>query len=78
MVFVPFSELKIHSGKFLDLVDNGETVVITRHGRPVAQMGRFDPGAAYSVQKTWQRPVRRITIKGESLSTTISRLREED
>ena len=38
MVTVSLVEAKAHLSELLDKVENGETVVITRHGRPVANV----------------------------------------
>jgi antitoxin (DNA-binding transcriptional repressor) of toxin-antitoxin stability system len=38
MVTVTLVEAKAHLSELLDKVESGEAVVITRHGRPVAQM----------------------------------------
>ena len=38
MVTVSLVEAKAHLSKLLDKVENGETVVITRHGKPVANV----------------------------------------
>ncbi len=32
------SEVKTHLPRLLDRVEHGETIVITRHGRPIAQL----------------------------------------
>jgi len=36
-------ELKTHLSEVLDAVEHGQTVVVTRHGRPIA---RISPNAA--------------------------------
>jgi len=38
MVTVNVVEAKAHLSELLDKVENGETVVITRHGKPVANV----------------------------------------
>jgi prevent-host-death family protein len=40
---VPASEAKAHLARLLDEVEQGETVVITRHGRPIARIVREAP-----------------------------------
>jgi prevent-host-death family protein len=35
---IPASEAKTHLPQLLDAVERGETVVITRHGRPIARL----------------------------------------
>ncbi len=35
---VQASEAKTHLPQLLDAVENGETIVITRHGRPIARL----------------------------------------
>lgn len=38
MIKVSLSELKSHTGKYVDLAASEETVYITKHGRPVAKL----------------------------------------
>lgn len=38
MVMISLAQAKAHLSELLDRVENGEEVVITRHGRPVAQL----------------------------------------
>ena len=38
MVTVSLVEAKAHLSELLDKVENGETVVITRHGKPIANV----------------------------------------
>ncbi len=41
---VQASEAKTHLPRLLDEVERGETIVITRHGRPIARLSRTGPG----------------------------------
>jgi len=68
MVSTAFTEFRKHSAAFLDKVENGETVIITRHGRPVAEM--IPPASTFGV-KSWKRPALRLKIKGVSLSKAV-------
>jgi prevent-host-death family protein len=65
MISTAFTEFRKHSAAFLDKVENGETIVITRHGRPVAEM--VPPSSALE-SKSWKRPALRLKLKGISLS----------
>ena len=38
MIKVSLSELKSHTGKYVDIAADKETVYITKHGRPVAKI----------------------------------------
>ncbi len=37
-------ELKTHLSEVLDAVEHGQTVIVTRHGKPIAQIGPHDAG----------------------------------
>jgi prevent-host-death family protein len=43
MVRVTLVEAKANLSKLLDRIESGEEVVITRHGRPVAQLSSVSP-----------------------------------
>jgi prevent-host-death family protein len=68
------SEAKTHLPQLLDEVERGETLVITRHGRPIARLvperdkRREDIAAAIAEIKSERRGKGRITIE-EILST---------
>ncbi|MEJ7930258.1 type II toxin-antitoxin system Phd/YefM family antitoxin [Ramlibacter sp. AN1015] len=59
MRIVSLSEFRAHASEMLDLVEQGETVRILRHGKPVAELvpavaaGAAEPPA-------WKRPVEPI------------------
>jgi prevent-host-death family protein len=43
MITVNLAHAKAHLSELIDEVENGETVVITRHGRSVARIGPVEP-----------------------------------
>jgi prevent-host-death family protein len=43
MVTVNLTHAKAHLSELIDKVESGETVVITRRGRPVARIGPIEP-----------------------------------
>lgn len=49
MITVPVSDLKNRFSYFIRLAENGETIQITRHGKPVA---KINPGKEAEQQKT--------------------------
>ena len=68
---VQASEAKTHLPRLLDEVERGETIVITRHGRPIArivpEVSRRQAENAKAVEEL--RAVRRsIAARGASLS----------
>ncbi len=50
------SEFRAHASEMLDLVEQGETVRILRHGKPVAELVPVRPQEAGEVPR-WKRPV---------------------
>jgi len=75
-VQVGVRELKTHLSRYLDRVAGGEQIVVTEHGRPIAQLTRLDADvdrlaalvAAGTVrrptQATRRRPAERIVATG--------------
>jgi len=69
MKSVSFTDFRANASALFDEVERGETVIVLRHGKAVAEI---HPAAATSKKKpSWQRPGPRLTTKGEGLSTAI-------
>ena len=68
MISAAFTEFRKHTASFLDKVENGEIIVITRHGRPIAEIV---PPSGEVLNRSWQRPALRMKIKGISLSREV-------
>ena len=68
MVSTAFTEFRKRTAAYLDKVENGETVIITRHGRPIAEVIPASPARSLT---SWKRPALRLSIKGLSLSRAI-------
>jgi prevent-host-death family protein len=68
MVSTGFTKFRSHAASYLDKVEHGETVVITRHGKPIAEI--VPPSDAVA-RSSWKRPALRLAIKGVSLSKAI-------
>jgi prevent-host-death family protein len=71
---VTFTEFRKNASEMLDLVEGGETLCISRHGKTVA---RIVPDDATEHVPTWKRPGLRLKIPGVSLSQAIIDERNE-
>jgi prevent-host-death family protein len=66
---IDLSEAQEHLSQLLDDVEHGETIVITRHGRPVALLvpdavaKQADAAAAVAAIKAFQENSGRITVE---------------
>ena len=69
MTTVTLTEFRSHASGMLTRVEHGETLVILRHGRPIAEVsptareGRTHP--------SWKEPALRLTAQGAALSSAI-------
>jgi prevent-host-death family protein len=69
MTSVTLTEFRSHASGMLTRVENGETLVVLRHGRPIAEVC---PVTRESDQlPSWKRPALRLTAKGAALSSAI-------
>jgi prevent-host-death family protein len=68
MVSAASTEFRKRTAAYLDKVENGETVIITRHGRPVAKV---IPELPAGNLPSWKRPRLPLSIKGVNLSRAI-------
>lgn len=69
-------EAKTHLSQLLDEVENGATITITRHGRPVARLSPAEPVVTRDVDeviRSWEeyRKRERITLGGLSIREMI-------
>lgn len=71
MKAVTSTEFRKKVFSFLDQVENGERVLVTRHGRVVAELSPPDHATAPS----WKRGGPRLPISGAALSAAILRER---
>jgi len=76
MKTVTLTEFRSHVLGMLTDVEHGETLVVLRHGRPIAQVSPIK--ADEKRQPSWKRPALRLTAKGEGLSSAILEEREHE
>ncbi len=68
-----FSELRRRAKKYLDDVEQGDTVRVTRRGRVIAKIVPADD----ETKPTWKKPAVRIVIPGTEISKMILNDREK-
>lgn len=56
MHIIPLSEFRANTAAMIDLVEQGETVRILRHGKPVAELVPVQVQAAAKVPR-WKMPI---------------------
>jgi antitoxin (DNA-binding transcriptional repressor) of toxin-antitoxin stability system len=59
----------------LDRVERGETLVVLRHGRPIAEVS---PVTASAAAPSWKKPALRLVVKGAGLSRAILAERDDE
>jgi len=77
MTTVTLTDFRSHASGMLTRVEHGETLVVLRHGRPIAEVSPVTE--ANDTQPSWKRQALRISTKGEGLSAAIleERTRED-
>lgn len=76
MKTVSFTEFRKHASNLLSDVERGETLLILRHGKAVAEVSR--PSSDQSSTPSWKRPGLRLAIKGANLSEAILQERRRE
>ena len=69
MTRVTLTEFRSHASGMLNRVERGETLVVLRHGRPIAEVTPVL--MAGRTQPSWKQPALRLTTKGAGLSSAI-------
>ena len=73
---IPLSEFRAHAAAMIDLVEQGETVRISRHGKPVAELVPFREQPAHI--PSWKQPFEPVVLPQEaSLSGAVLEERNE-
>ena len=75
MKAITFTEFRKHASSLFSAVENGEIVVILRHGKPIAEITPVSPEAAVP---SWKRPGLRLSVKGARLSSAILEERDRE
>ena len=75
MSTVTLTEFRSHASGMLDRVERGETLVVLRHGRPIAEVSPF---AARPAVPSWKKPGLRLVAEGAALSRMILAERDDE
>lgn len=65
---VNLTDFRSHASGMLTRVENGETLVVLRHGRPIAEILPYEQKAPLP---SWKRQALRLSVKGAGLSSAI-------
>jgi len=67
---IPFTDFRKDASSIINLVEHGEHVTITRHGKPVVDI--IPSVKAIQSSPSWKKPGLKLDLKGESLSQAIT------
>jgi prevent-host-death family protein len=70
---VPFTEFRRKATTFFNAVEQGESILILRHGRPIAEVV---PVTAAKTSFSWKVPGLKLEVEGASLSREVLRERK--
>jgi prevent-host-death family protein len=73
MIYLQFTELRKNARKVFDNVENGEIFLITRRGKPIAEIIPFDKNFK---NNRWKRKIKKIKLKGETIAASVISERE--
>ena len=69
MTTVSVTEFRGKASGMFTRVEHGETLVVLRHGRPIAEVSPVTHQD--EVQPSWKKPALRLTTKGADLASAI-------
>ena len=69
MTTITLTDFRSHASGMLTRVENGETLVVLRHGRPIAEVSPISDNQY--TQPSWKKPALRLSTKGAGLSSAI-------
>lgn len=73
MKTVHFTDFRNRASGLMTAVENGETLLVVRHGRPIAEITPVEPR-----QPAWKRPALRLRVSGAELASAICEEREHE
>jgi prevent-host-death family protein len=76
MKTVTLTEFRGHASGMLTEVEHGETILVLRHGRPIAEVSPVKD--ATNSQPSWKKPAIRLSAKGAELSSSILEERQRE
>ncbi len=74
MKMVTFTEFRQNAATYFDAVEQGETIRVLRHGKPVAEI---IPASDEEKSLSWKQPGLRLSVKGAYLSREILKERKQ-
>ena len=74
MKTITFTDFRKRASGFITEVEHGETLVLLRRGKPVAEIVPFSDGARRT--PAWKQPGIRLRTRGSDLSSAILEERE--
>ncbi len=74
MKTITFTDFRKKASSFITEVEHGETLVLLRRGKPVAEIAPFTDNSVKI--PSWKRQSTRLQIKGSDLSSAILEERE--
>ncbi len=75
MKTILFTDFRKNASNFITEVEHGETLILLRRGKPVAEIIPFSDDI--SKIQSWKKPGIRLQIKGKDLSSAILEERAE-
>ena len=75
MKTITFTEFRRHASSLFSAVEDGEIIVVLRHGRPIAEIS---PVSRKDDMPSWKKPGLRLAAKGTELSSAILEERERE
>ena len=74
---VTLTDFRSNASGMLTRVERGETLIVLRHGRPIAEVSPFEEKGRST--PSWKRPALRLSTRGAALSSAIieERARED-
>ena len=76
MKTITFTDFRKKASSFITEVEHGETIVLLRHGKPIAEVIPFSDRPLQT--PSWKRPGIRLQIQGSDLSSAILEERESE
>ena len=76
MTTITLTDFRSHASGMFTRVENGETLIVLRHGHPIAEVSPITDNQY--TQPSWKKPALRLSVKGAELSSVILEERTDE
>lgn len=69
MEYARSTDLRRHLGRYIERIEQGESLILIHRGKPIARITPFEPERRK--EPTWKRPIEAHELRGRPIGETL-------